>query len=167
MAATHITMLGIDPGVERVGYGVVRKEGSRLVFVACGLIQTPRIELGERLTQIHREVGELLATHQPDAMVNERLFFTKNVTTAIDVAQALGCVRLAAAQAGIVSREITPPEVKQAVVGTGRADKRQIQFMITRLLGLNEPPQPDDVADALAVAVAGLLMAPLPRVPPR
>ena len=84
-----------------------------------------------------------------------------------DVSQDMRCVIITAHNSVIVSREITPPEVKQAVVGTGRADKRQIQFMITRLLGLSEPPKPDDVADALAVAVAGLLMAPLPRVPPQ
>lgn len=153
-------VLGLDPGLERLGYAVVRKKGSRLTPVAYGLVETPRVDLPQRLLQIHREVSTLLETHRPSDLAYERLFFTKNQTTGIDVAKALGCCLLAAASHDLRIHEYTPPQVKKAVTGTGRAEKRQVQFMVTKLLGLKETPKPDDVADALAVAIAHALACP-------
>lgn len=146
-------ILGIDPGLERVGFGVVDRTGSQLKSVAFGLIQTPRVELNDRLRLIHDQVRELMVTHRPDALATERLLFTVNKTTAMDVARALGCIQLAASFEQIPWHEYSPPEIKKAVVGTGAADKKQVQFMVTRLLSLKETPKPDDVADALAIAI--------------
>lgn len=157
-----MTILGIDPGLERVGWGIVEKNGSVLRVVAHGLVTTPRIEIGARLALIHQEVSDLLSEHGPQAVATERLFFAKNQTTAIDVAKALGVVVLACAGQGLVCHEYSPPEVKLAVVGNGAAEKRQVQFMVTKLLGLNETPKPDDVADALAVAVTHALRSGVP-----
>ena len=146
-------ILGIDPGLESIGYGVVRKVGSKIEAVDYGLIKTPRILIPERLKLIHDRVVELIEKHHPDAMATERLLFTKNVTTAMDVAKALGTILLAAADTGIEWAEYSPPEVKRAVVGNGNADKKQVTFMVRRLLALKEDPKPDDVADALAIAI--------------
>ncbi len=146
-------ILGIDPGLERIGYGVVRREGSQLSAVDYGLIQTPRVELALRLQQIYRSVSEVLDKHKPDALAAERLLFTVNKTTAMDVAKAVGVILLAGSERGLVVAEYSPPEVKQSVVGNGSAEKKQVQFMVTRILGLKETPKPDDVADALAVAI--------------
>jgi crossover junction endodeoxyribonuclease RuvC len=148
-----VRILGIDPGLERVGFGVVDRTGSQLKSVAFGLIQTPRVELNDRLRLIHDQVRELMVTHRPDALATERLLFTVNKTTAMDVARALGCIQLAASFEQIPWHEYSPPEIKKAVVGTGAADKKQVQFMVTRLLSLKETPKPDDVADALAIAI--------------
>ena len=152
-----MVILGIDPGLERVGYGVVLKEGSRLTALGYGLVKTPKGETPERLKQIYEEFVALLTKYNPDAVCCERLFFTKNQTTGIDVAKALGVVQLVVAQRGLSCREFSPPEVKLAVVGNGAAEKHQVQYMVTKLLGLTETPKPDDVADALAVAVTGAL----------
>lgn len=146
-------ILGIDPGLERVGYAVVDRNGSQMTAVTFGLIQTPRVELNDRLRLIHDQVRELMVTHRPDALATERLLFTVNKTTAMDVARALGCIQLAASFEQIPWHEYSPPEIKKAVVGTGAADKKQVQFMVTRLLSLKETPKPDDVADALAIAI--------------
>lgn len=146
-------ILGIDPGLERVGYGVIRREGSRLTPVALGLIQTPRIAVPDRVRLIHEEVLALIDLHQPDCMATERLLFTVNKTTAMDVAKALGVILLAASLRGLPWCEYAPPEIKNSVTGVGNADKKQVQFMVTRLLGLAETPKPDDVADALAIAI--------------
>ena len=146
-------ILGIDPGLGRVGYGVVLKEGSRLSALDYGLIETPQIAIPYRLRIIHERVLEIVDQHQPDAIATERLLFTVNKTTAMDVAKALGVVLLATSQRGIKWSEYAPPEVKQSVVGVGNADKKQVQFMVTRLLSLRETPKPDDVADALAIAI--------------
>lgn len=146
-------ILGIDPGFERLGYGLVRREGSRLTAVRYGLIQTPKIALPDRLRMVYEQLGLLMEESQPDALATERLMFSVNRKTAMDVAKALGVVQLAGAQRGLPWAEYTPPEVKQAVVGTGSADKRQVQFMVGKLLSLPEAPKPDDVADALAIAI--------------
>lgn len=146
-------ILGIDPGLERVGYAVVDRNGSQMTAVTFGLIQTPRVELNDRLRLIHDQVRELMVTHRPDALATERLLFTVNKTTAMDVARALGCIQLAASFEQIPWHEYSPPEIKKAVVGTGAADKKQVQFMVTRLLSLKETPKPDDVADAIAIAI--------------
>ncbi len=146
-------ILGIDPGLERVGVGLVRTEGSRLHLLHQELIQTPRILIPDRLALIHERVSELISTFQPDALATERQLFAANKTTALDVAKALGVVLLAGAKHHLPWAEYTPPEVKLSVVGTGSADKKQVQFMVTRLLNLSATPKPDDVADALAVAI--------------
>lgn len=153
-------VLGIDPGLERMGYGLVRRCGSRLEAVDYGLIQTPRVATGDRLVLLHGRLAELVGRWQPEVAGCERLFFGKNQTTGILVAQALGVAHLACAQAGLACRELTPAQVKQAVVGHGAAEKGQVQFMVQRLLGLASPPKPDDVADALAIAIATALRPP-------
>ena len=146
-------ILGIDPGYGRVGFAVVEKIGSRLRPVEFGLIETPPIAMPDRLKMIYERTLEIIDTHKPDAMATERLLFTVNKTTAMDVAKALGVIMLAGQTRGLQWREYSPPEVKQAVVGNGAADKKQVQFMVTKLLGLKETPKPDDVADALAIAI--------------
>lgn len=148
-----MTILGIDPGLERVGFGVVRRDGSTLTTIEYGLIQTSPGPLPSRLATIHAEVCGLITKHSPDAIATERLLFAANRTTAFDVARALGAILLAAAETGLPWTEYSPPEVKKAVVGNGSADKKQVQYMIVRLLSLKETPKPDDVADALAIAV--------------
>lgn len=152
-------ILGIDPGLERVGFGVIDREGSRLRPIAHGLIETPRIALPDRLRMIHEGVTNLIAEHKPDQLATERLLFSVNKKTAMDVAKGLGVVLLAGAQAGLPWMEMTPPEIKLAVVGNGAAEKKQVQFMVVRLLNLTETPKPDDVADALAIAIAAALRA--------
>jgi crossover junction endodeoxyribonuclease RuvC len=156
-------ILGIDPGLERVGYGLIEKQGSRLTAIGYGLVQTPKIGLPERLRMIHEQVGTLLDQERPDLVATERLLFAVNKRTAMDVAKALGVMLLVTAQRGVPWIELTPPEVKLGVVGNGAADKRQVQFMVVKLLGLAETPEPDDVADALAVAIASALRGVLPR----
>lgn len=146
-------ILGIDPGLERVGYGVIDREGSRLTVIEHGLIKTPKIALPDRLRLIHEETVALLERSRPDAIATERLLFSVNKTTAMDVAKALGVVLLCSAQHGYPWAEYSPPEVKQAVVGNGSAEKKQVQFMVCKLLSLREAPKPDDVADALAIAI--------------
>jgi crossover junction endodeoxyribonuclease RuvC len=154
MGASTETILGIDPGTATMGYGAIVKTGSRLQLVTCGVIRTrPSQSTPERLLCAYREVGALLDGLQPSCLVTERLFFAKNETTAFAVGRAIGAVLLAAAERGVPWFEYTPPEVKQAVVGYGGAEKRQIQFMVQRLLGMPSPPKPDDAADALAVAI--------------
>ena len=148
-----MTILGVDPGLERIGYGVVRREGSRLTVLDYGLIETPRIAVPDRVRLLHERIVELIDEHRPDQMATERLLFAVNKTTAMDVAKALGVVLLAGSQKGLPWCEYSPPEVKQSVVGNGSADKKQVQFMVTKLLSLPAPPKPDDVADALAVAI--------------
>jgi len=155
-------ILGIDPGIGRVGYGIIEKNGSQLRPIVYGLIETPPLPVPERLNLIYDQTREIIRTHHPDFLSTERLLFTKNQTTAMDVAKALGCVLLAAAQSGIPHAEYSPPEVKQSVTGTGNAEKKQVQFMVTKLLGLAQTPKPDDIADALAIAIThALKMAPV------
>lgn len=156
-------ILGLDPGLERIGYGVIHRQGSRLTPLTYGLIETPRIDLPQRLKIAHQAVEKLLNDQKPDVLAVEKLFFTKNQTTAFDVAKALGCCLLAAAEHDLPVIEYTPPAIKKAVTGTGRAEKHQIQFMVAKLLGLKEAPKPDDVADALAIAVTHALTAPADR----
>ncbi|MCG0238500.1 MAG: crossover junction endodeoxyribonuclease RuvC [Firmicutes bacterium] len=144
-----------------LGYGVVEGDGSRHRALAYGALSTPaRMPLPERLLRLHQGVRELIEGHRPDVVAVEELFFGRNVTTAFTVGQARGVVLLAAAQAGIPLAEYTPMQVKQAVTGWGRADKAQVQQMVARLLGLGQVPKPDDVADALAVALTCLCSHP-------
>ena len=153
-------ILGLDPGLERVGYAFVKRDGSRLIPIDYGLIETPRIDLPSRLAMLYERLAALIEEHRPDASAIERLLFSVNKTTAMDVAKASGVLILACKRAGLAVVEISPPEVKQAVVGYGSAEKTQVQFMVAKLLGLKEAPKPDDVADALAVAIAYAMRVP-------
>lgn len=150
----RMTVLGIDPGTAITGFGVVRREANRVVAVEYGVIRTsPDDDPPERLLQIYQGLSNLIDQHQPDAIATERLFFQRNVTTAFSVGRTIGIVLLLAAQRKIPWTEYTPKQVKQAVVGYGAAEKHQVQYMIQRLLGLENIPRPDDAADALAIAV--------------
>jgi crossover junction endodeoxyribonuclease RuvC len=158
-------ILGIDPGLERIGYGIVRREGSRLTPITFGLIETPRIKLPDRLRIAHERVTELIDEHKPDTIATERLLFTVNKTNAMDVAKALGVVLLAGSLKGLPWEEYSPPEVKQSVVGNGNADKKQVAFMVTKLLSLEKEPKPDDVCDALAIAITHAFRSRVPLKP--
>ena len=146
--------LGIDPGTAICGYGFVESKGSRLIPRAYGSIfTTPNMKMEDRLLKIHTELDALIKKYQPDVMGVEKLFFNRNVTTAIPVGQARGVVLLAAAQNNLRLVERPPMQIKQAVTGYGKATKQQVIYMVTKLLHLPEPPKPDDTADALAVAI--------------
>jgi crossover junction endodeoxyribonuclease RuvC len=147
-----VITVGIDPGTARLGYGVIDADGPRAVDF--GVVETPSgLALPDRLAVLFDRLTDLLAAHRPRAVAVEQLFFARNATTAMAVGQARGVVLLAAARAGVPVAEYTPAEVKQAVVGYGRADKGQMQEMVRLLLGLERAPHPDDAADALAVAL--------------
>ena len=148
-----MVILGIDPGYERIGYGVVRKTGSRLECLAHGCVTTPRIAMPDRLAIVHTDVAALIERWKPDALATERQIFAANRTTGLDVQKALGIILLLSAQHGLSWCEYTPAEVKAGVVGQGNADKKQVTFMVRRLLSLEADPKPDDVADALAIAI--------------
>ena len=150
--------LGIDPGTATTGYGLVRlaQDGS-LVAVKYGVILTPKdASAPARLEMLYDELCSLLEEYQPDTAAVEKLFFSRNVTTAIAVGQARGVVMLALQQSGVEPFEYTPNEVKQAVAGYGSADKKQVQEMVRALLQLESIPKPDDAADALAIAITHL-----------
>lgn len=147
-------ILGVDPGTAITGYGIIASDGDILAMTTYGVITTPaEWQLPRRLAHIYAELGRLIARYQPTAAVVEKLFFSKNVRTALSVGQARGVALLAAAQAGLAIYEYTPLQIKQAVAGYGRAEKMQIQQMVKLLLRLDAIPQPDDAADALAVAI--------------
>jgi crossover junction endodeoxyribonuclease RuvC len=150
--------LGIDPGLATTGYGLVRLESDGgLVAVSFGVILTPKVDsVPVRLESLYRDLRSLLRKHKPDTAGVEKLFFQRNVSTAIAVGQARGVTLLALQQAGLDVSEYTPNEVKQAVAGYGSADKRQVQDMVRVLLGMTEIPKPDDAADALAIAITHL-----------
>jgi crossover junction endodeoxyribonuclease RuvC len=150
-------VLGIDPGTAITGYGFIHEEGNSVRAVAYGAITTPSYwSLPQRLVALHTELSQLIALHRPASAAVEQIFFSRNVRTALAVGHARGAVLLALAQAGLPVAEYTPLEVKQAVTGYGRAGKEQIQEMVRILTGLPEAPKPDDVADALAVAICHL-----------
>jgi crossover junction endodeoxyribonuclease RuvC len=147
-------VLGIDPGTATTGFGVVRVEGSRVRPLDVGVLLTqPKEAIPDRLLSIYNDVNTLIDKYQPDTVATERLFFGRNVTNALSVGRAIGVVLLAVAQRGLPWAEYTPMQVKLAVTGEGGAEKHQVQYMVTRLLGLQETPRPDDAADALAIAV--------------
>ena len=151
-------VLGIDPGTATTGYGLVREtERGDLQVVDYGVVLTPvKMSPEKRLLLLYKRLMEITLLHRPDSGAVEKLFFSRNVTTAIAVGQARGVALLALAQREIRVAEYTPMEVKQAVTGYGGADKRQIQVMIQAVLQLSEIPKPDDAADALAVAITHL-----------
>lgn len=148
-------ILGIDPGLAIVGWGIVeRVNGMTFQPVAYGSINTPaKTEVSYRLSMIYKNLNAIIEKYHPDEMAVEELFFNTNQTTAIAVAEARGVILLAAQQHGITIAEYTPMQVKQAVVGYGKAEKRQVIDMVTRLLRLPAPPKPDDTADAIAIAL--------------
>ena len=146
--------LGIDPGTAIMGFGFVESVGSRLIPHAYGAITTSsKARMQDRLMKLYDGLDSLIKEHKPDVMGIEQLFFQRNATTAIPVGQARGVILLAAAKNGVDIAEYTPLQVKQSVTGYGKADKNQVIYMVTKLLNLKEPPKPDDVADALAVAI--------------
>jgi crossover junction endodeoxyribonuclease RuvC len=150
--------LGIDPGTATTGYGLVRlSQEGELVAVSFGILSTPKEATpSARLEMLYDQLKKILKQHKPDTAAVEKLFFARNVTTALAVGQARGVVMLCLQQAGVESFEYTPKEVKQAVAGYGNAEKRQVQEMVRALLQLDSIPRPDDAADALAIAITHL-----------
>ena len=147
-------ILGFDPGIAIVGFGVIKKEGHRIRPLQYGAIETKAgLDTGIRLKQIFDAAKEIIQTYQPEAVAIEKLFFNKNVTTAMTVGQARGVLMLSAVEYGLPIFEYTPLQIKQAIVGYGRAEKNQIQEMVKMYLNLSKVPKPDDVADALAIAI--------------
>lgn len=147
-------ILGIDPGLATMGWGVIRANRNTPSFISCGVIQTlPETALPQRLLQIDQAVRDLLQIFQPDSIVFEQLFFARNVTTAFNVGAARGVAVARCAQHTERLYEYTPMQIKQAVVGYGKAEKRQVQQMIKMLFKLPDYPRPDDAADAVAAAL--------------
>lgn len=148
-------ILGIDPGIARMGYGVIESTGGETRCITYGCLTTPKtLPLPERLGSLKVDLERLLKTYEPDVVAVETIRFAQNQTTGIAVAEARGLVLAIAAQAGREIIELSPLEVKQALTSYGHADKKQVQFMVRQVLKLNESPKPDDAADALAVALA-------------
>jgi crossover junction endodeoxyribonuclease RuvC len=147
-------ILGIDPGTGIVGFGVIDVDGAKKMMVDAGVIRTPAHQpTQERLLTIYNELKEIIAQAKPQVMVVEQLFFARNVTTAMSVSQARGVILLLGEQYQLKLAEFTPLQIKQAITGYGKADKKQIQEMVRIILGLKEIPKPDDCADALAAAL--------------
>ena len=147
-------IFGIDPGSGRTGYGCIEIIGGRHHLVICGSLSAPaRSTFPEKLHYIHAGLGALLARHRPDCVAVESIFHARNVHSALKLGHARGVALLAASEAGLEVVEYAPAEIKRAVVGYGRAEKRQVQHMIKLLLGLDAVPSPHDAADALAVAI--------------
>jgi len=146
--------MGVDPGIAILGYGLLRMEGNKFSIIDSGAITTEHtMSMPDRLSCIYNGLNLLLSKYKPDAYAIEELFFNKNIKTALTVGHARGVAILAASNHNIPIFEYTPLQVKQAIVGYGRAEKKQMQQMVKMLLGLDEIPKPDDVADALAVAI--------------
>jgi crossover junction endodeoxyribonuclease RuvC len=150
-----LIIVGFDPGTATTGFGVIQPlPGGKILVLEHGVILTPAgVAPPMRLHKIYREVCGILDRYEPGSVATERLFFSKNETTALSVGRTIGVILLAIAERKLPWTEYTPLQVKQAVTGVGSADKKQIQFMVTRILGLKETPKPDDAADALAVAI--------------
>ncbi|MGH2615683.1 MAG: crossover junction endodeoxyribonuclease RuvC [Thermomicrobiales bacterium] len=152
--------IGFDPGTARLGFGVIDSDPDPRPIDFGVIVTDADLPMAKRLLAIHEAVGELIDRYHPSAVAVELLFFARNVTTAMTVGQARGVILLAAAERGIPVAEYSPSEVKQAVVGYGKADKHQIQEMVRIMLGLETLPRPDDAADALAVAICHVQVAP-------
>jgi crossover junction endodeoxyribonuclease RuvC len=147
-------ILGIDPGTGILGFGVIQADKGKAQLVDAGVIRTPvKEDDAVRLQTIYDELSDIIADTKPTEMAVEKLFFAQNVTTAMTVAQARGVVLLCGMQAGLKISEYTPLQIKQALTGYGRAEKKQIQEMVRVILQLKEIPKPDDAADALAAAI--------------
>ncbi|MFZ6019301.1 MAG: crossover junction endodeoxyribonuclease RuvC [Chloroflexota bacterium] len=150
-------VVGIDPGVATTGFGVVRDTVNGILLVDYGVVTTPpNLVLAQRLLLLHQELEKIIQLHRPESAAVEKLFFQKNVTTAIAVGQARGVALLTMAENQIEVSEYTPLEVKQAVAGYGSADKKQVQYMVKAILNMEVIPTPDDAADALAIAICHL-----------
>jgi crossover junction endodeoxyribonuclease RuvC len=151
-----VRILGIDPGFDRTGFGVIDTRGSDAIWVAHGCIQTRAgDDFAERLKVVRNELKKLVDLHQPHCVAVEELFFQTNAKTAIKVGMARGVIVLTLSDAGLPIVELTPNQVKQGIAGWGAADKKQVQFMVQRVLKLKDVPKPDDAADALAIAIVG------------
>ena len=149
-----LRILGIDPGTGIVGFGFIESDGRDLKLVDAGVIRTPAGQPAEeRLLTIYDELDLLIKQYKPQSMSVEKLFFARNVTTAMSVSQSRGVVLLAAVKAKLAVAEYTPLQIKMAITGYGRADKKQMQEMVRLLLKLDQIPKPDDAADALAAAI--------------
>lgn len=147
-------ILGIDPGYAILGYGIVELKGNHFEVCGYGAVTTDaKMEMTDRLKCIYNSLSEIIAKYEPDEASIEELFFNTNVKTAIMVGQARGVAILACANSGMKISEYTPLQIKQAIVGYGRADKKQVQYMVKTILNLKEAPKPDDTADALAAAI--------------
>lgn len=149
-----LIILGIDPGFAIVGYGVLKVEGNKTTVLDYGVITTPITDtLPIRIEKVYRGTCKLIEKFEPDHIAVEELFFTKNVKTGIAVAEARGVTLLAGIHHNVKLYEYTPNQIKQALTGTGRAEKKQVQYMVKAILNLKDIPKPDDAADALAVAL--------------
>ncbi len=147
-------ILGIDPGLATLGFGIISKEGSKTKVLDYGIISTPKTDsLPIRLDKIYKGIITLINTYNPTHVAIEELFFNKNTSTAIAVAEARGVAILAGIHSNCRLFEYTPLQIKQAITGTGRAEKQQVQYMVKAILNLTKIPKPDDAADALAVAL--------------
>ena len=147
-------ILGLDPGTATTGVGIIQVLGNQFRPINYGVISTPPdLAMEKRLVMIYEQLNEIIDTYRPDQVAIEKLFFNQNVTTGITVGQARGVLLLACAQKNLPIGEYTPLEVKQALVGYGRAEKKQMQHMVKTFLGLKDIPKPDDAADALAVSI--------------
>lgn len=147
-------ILGIDPGTGILGFGIVDVSGVDKRLVEAGVIRTPAHQpTQQRLHTIYQDLEGIIKTHKPEVMVVEKLFFARNVTTAMSVSEARGVILLLGEQHGLSLAEFTPLQIKQAVTGYGKADKKQVQEMVRVVLKLKEVPKPDDCADALAAAL--------------
>ena len=153
-------ILGIDPGTGILGFGVIDTGGNKVTFVTAGVIRTPvHTPLDERLVEIYDGLNEIITETKPAVMSIEKLFFARNVTTAISVSHARGVAMLAGKKAGLEIAEYTPLQIKQTLTGFGRAEKKQMQEMVRLHLNLKSIPKPDDAADALAAAITHSLMS--------
>ncbi len=147
-------ILGIDPGIATMGYGIIESDRGRQHLIACGVVTTPPdMPTPDRLFSIFTDLKQLLALYKPDEASFEELFFAKNITTAMNVSAARGAALCACAEYGCPLYEYTPMQIKQAVAGYGKADKRQMQQMVKLMLNLDDIPRPDDAADAVAAAL--------------
>ena len=147
-------ILGIDPGIATIGFGVLDSDGTKHKLVKCGVISTPaHTSLSSRLEQIYDDMCGIIEMFHPDAVSIEELFFNTNITTGISVAHGRGVILLACRKAGLRVYEYTPLQVKQSVEGYGRAEKKQVMDMVKRICLLPAPPKPDDAADAVALAL--------------
>lgn len=154
MAQAVRTVLGIDPGLANTGWGVVRQEGPRLSCVAYGCVSTDAgMPLARRLQKIHEQVGAVIDRFAPSCVGIETVWFGQNITAAFATGQARGAALVACAEGSVDVGEFTPRQIKLAVVGTGSAEKEQVQYMVRQLLGLEAAPRPDHAADALAAAI--------------
>ncbi len=162
LASKAWRQLGLDPGYGRLGYAVIEQRGSEWSLLDVGCAETPASQpFEQRLLAVHQALAGLLKRWKPDEASIETLYFSKNVKTAMQVAEARGVLRLALAEAGVPALELAPNAVKLALTGSGAAGKEQVGRMVVRLLNLKQMPKPDDAADAVALALAGLRSQPL------